>query len=109
MRISPVEADSPVAQNVTVSDDVLTVGLSDGRILVVPLTWFPRLLHGSTVERSNWRLIGKGSGIHWPDLDEDVSIEGLLLGRPSGESESSFQRWLQSRDLPSSDRPRRGQ
>jgi hypothetical protein len=109
MRISPVEADSPVAQNVTVSDDVLTVGLSDGRILVVPLTWFPRLLHGSTVERSNWRLIGKGSGIHWPDLDEDVSIEGLLLGRPSGESESSFQSWLQSRDLPSSDRPRRGQ
>jgi hypothetical protein len=98
MRISPVEADSPVAQNVTVSDDVLTVGLSDGRILVVPLTWFPRLLHGSTVERSNWRLIGKGSGIHWPDLDEDVSVEGLLLGRPSGESQSSFERWLHCRE-----------
>jgi hypothetical protein len=108
MRISPVEAGSPVAQNVTVSDDALTINLSDGRILVVPLDWFPRLVHGSTAERSNWRLIGKGSGIHWPDLDEDVSIEGLLLGRPSGESESSFQSWLQSRDLGLFDRPQRG-
>jgi hypothetical protein len=108
MRISPVEADSPVAQNVTVSADALTVDLSDGGILVVPLTWFPRLLHGSMAERSNWRLVGKGSGIHWPDLDEDVSIEGLLLGRPSGESESSFQKWLQSRSRCSSDQPQRG-
>jgi hypothetical protein len=98
MRISTAEADSPFARNVTVSDDALTVELSDGRTIAVPLAWFPRLLHGSAVERSTWRLIGNGSGIHWPDLDEDVSIEGLLLGRPSGESHSSFQNWLQSRN-----------
>jgi hypothetical protein len=108
MRISPVEAGSPVAQNVTVTDEALTVDLSDGRTLVVPLTWFPRLLHGSTAERSNWRLIGRGSGIHWPDLDEDVSIEGLLLGRPSGESQSSFRKWLDSRDGFLSDQTQRG-
>jgi len=85
------------ASNVTVTDDTLTVDLADGRTLSVPLAWYPRLLHGTPEERRNWRLIGGGVGIHWPDLDEDISIDGLLLGRRSGESQNSLQRWLQSR------------
>lgn len=85
------------AQNVVVTDDSVTVDLADGRTVSVPSAWYPRLLHGKPEERSNWRLIGKGEGIHWPDLDEDLSIEGIILGRPSGESSRSFQRWLDER------------
>ncbi|MCK9376142.1 MAG: DUF2442 domain-containing protein [Syntrophobacterales bacterium] len=70
---------------------------SDGRTLSVPLAWFPRLFHASPQERANWRLIGKGHGIHWKDLDEDISIEGLLIGKPSGESQTSFKKWLEGR------------
>jgi hypothetical protein len=73
------------------------VDLRDGRTITVPLEWYPRLAHASTAERANWRLIGTGEGIHWPDLDEDISIEGLLAGRPSGESPASFQKWLARR------------
>jgi len=80
--------------DVIVADDTLTIELSDGRTISVPLAWYPRLLHGSPEERAQWRLIGQGAGIHWPDLDEDVSVEGLLAGRPSGESQASFKRWL---------------
>jgi hypothetical protein len=85
------------AQNVALTDDALTVDLSDGRSISVPLAWFPRLLHGTRAERDNWRLIGDGEGIHWPDLDEDISVENLLAGKPSGESQSSFKRWLEKR------------
>lgn len=85
------------AHNVVVTEDSLTVDLTDGRTISVPSAWYLRLLHGKPEERSNWRLIGKGEGIHWPDLDEDLSIEGLILGRPSGESSRSFQRWLDER------------
>ena len=85
------------AQNVGVTDDTLAVDLSDGRTISVPLAWLPRLLHGTPEERSNWRFIGGGVGIHWPDLDEDVSVENLLAGKPSGESQSSFKRWLEKR------------
>ena len=85
------------AQQVTVTDDSLTVDLTDGRTLAAPLAWYPRLVHGTPQERNNWRLIGDGEGIHWPDLDEDLSVEGLLLGRPSSESQRSFQRWLDER------------
>lgn len=84
-------------QNVTVTEDSLTVDLSDGRTVSVPLTWFPRLLHGTPEERKNWRLIGDGEGIHWRDLDEDISVENLILGKPSGESQKSFKKWLDSR------------
>jgi len=63
----------------------------------VPLAWYPRLSHGSEAERTNWRLVGQGEGIHWPDLDEDISIESLLAGRASGESQSSLEQWLRSR------------
>ena len=87
----------PNARRVMVTADTLTVELADGRAVSVPLAWYPRLLHGTMKERKNWRLIGEGEGIHWPDLDEDISVENLLLGSPSGESQRSFKRWLQSR------------
>ena len=85
------------AQSVSVTADTLAVDLSDGRTISVPLVWFPRLLHGTPEERSNWRFIGGGVGVHWPDLDEDISVENLLAGKPSGESQSSFKRWLEKR------------
>ncbi|HEY7219562.1 MAG TPA: DUF2442 domain-containing protein [Candidatus Binatia bacterium] len=97
MNISAVEIVVPDVESVFVTDDTLTVNLSDGRTLAVPLAWFPRLLHASQKERNNWRLIGKGQGIHWEDIDEDVSVEGLLAGRPSGESQVSFRKWLERR------------
>ncbi len=82
------------AQRVIVTEDALVVDLIDGRTVSAPLAWFPRLLHGSTSERNHWRLVANGEGIHWPDLDEDVSVENLIFGNPSGESQQSFQRWL---------------
>ena len=85
------------ARSVAISEATLTVCLADGRTIAVPLEWFPRLVHATMAERKNWRLIGKGEGLHWPDLDEDISIPDLLLGRRSGESQNSFERWLQKR------------
>ena len=85
------------AQRVTTTEDSLALDLSDGRTVSVPLMWYPRLLHGSPRERNNWRLIAGGEGIHWPDLDEDLSVEGIILGRASGESQASLKRWLESR------------
>jgi hypothetical protein len=86
------------AQRVTTTEDSLAIDLSDGRTVSVPLMWYPRLLHGSSRERNNWRLIAGGEGIYWPDLDEDVSVEGIILGRASGESQSSLKRWLENRE-----------
>ena len=97
MRTSTVEAEVPTAENITVTEDTLSVDLSDGRSISMPLVWFPRLVHGTAKERKNWRIIGKGYGIHWEDLDEDISIENLLLGQVSGGSQLSFQKWLASR------------
>ena len=97
MTISAVEIEVPNAENVSVTEDSLSVDLSDGRTISVPLAWFPRLLHATPKERKHWRLIGKGQGIHWKDIDEDISVEGLLVGRPSGESQESFQKWLNQR------------
>ena len=97
MNISMIELRVARAQDVQVTDDELIVALDDGRTIVVPLAWYPRLLHGTRDERANWRLIGGGEGIHWPDLDEDISIEHLLAGVPSGESQRSLQKWLASR------------
>ncbi len=97
MTISAVELDVPNAESVSVTEDSLSVDLSDGRTIAVPLAWFPRLLHATPEERKNWRLIGKGAGIHWNDIDEDISVEGLLAGRPSGESQASFRKWLNQR------------
>jgi hypothetical protein len=104
MTISPIELEIPAAERVKVSLDALFVELSDGRTVSAPLAWFPRLLHATPKERRRWRLIGKGYGIHWEDLDEDISIEGLLAGRASGESQSSLRRWL-NRRKPSRRRP----
>ena len=88
----------PNAERVTVTDDTLSVELSDVRSVSVPLAWFPRLLHGTRQERDRWRLIGKGEGIHWDGLDEDISTESLLAGRRSGESQESLKKWLASRE-----------
>jgi len=97
MNTLAIEIRTALAQSVSVTDDSLIVDLDDGRTVSVPLAWFPRLFHGKIEERNNWRLIGKGQGIHWPDLDEDISVEGILFGRPSGESQRSFKRWLEGR------------
>ncbi|MDI6739449.1 MAG: DUF2442 domain-containing protein [Candidatus Edwardsbacteria bacterium] len=99
MTISAVELDVPNAERLTVSDDTLTVDLSDGRTISVPLAWFPRLMHSSQKERDDWRLIGRGQGIHWEEIDEDIGVEGLLAGKPSGESQASFKKWLSQRHL----------
>ena|SRR5450432_640594 len=85
------------AQRVVVTEDSLTVDLSDGRSISAPLAWYPRLLHGTPEERGNWRWIGDREGIHWLDLDEDISVENLLFGKASGESQDSFRRWLEKR------------
>jgi hypothetical protein len=97
MSISTVEIEVPLAQDVAVTKDTLCVDLSDGRTISVPLAWFPRLVYASPTERKNWKLIGSGHGIHWEDIDEDISVEGLLAGRPSGESQTSFAKWLEKR------------
>ena len=97
MRTSTSEVVDPRAVDVEVTDDELSVQLEDGRRLAVPLAWYPRLLHGTKQERGRWRLIGRGVGIHWPSLDEDISIEGLLAGRGSGETQRSLTRWLERR------------
>jgi hypothetical protein len=97
MSTSGIELREVAAQNVTITDDALVAHLADGRTITVPLAWFPRLLNGTTRERSDFRLISSGSGIHWPDLDEDISVASLLAGRRSGETQESLRRWLESR------------
>jgi hypothetical protein len=79
MSSSPIEI-RPLARTVVVTDDDLSVSLADGRVITVPLVWFPRLLHADAVSRSKWQLLGDGEGIHWPEADEDLSVEGLLAG-----------------------------
>ena len=86
LTIGPYEIEVPEAFNVVVTEDSLNVDLNDGRTVSVPLPWFPRLYHASSTERDNWRFI-----------DEDISVEGLLVGVPSGESQSSFKKWLEAR------------
>ena len=97
MSTLAVEEKTFNALSVVVTDDTLMVELDDGRTISVPTAWYPRLLHASEKERNSWRLIGKGNGIHWNSIDEDISIEGLLAGRPSGECQSSLKQWLQTR------------
>lgn len=97
MIISTIEVQVPDAQEVTVTEDALSINLSDGRAGSVPLAWYPRLVHATREERDNWEFIGGGEGIRWPDLDEDISVVGLIAGRPSGESQRSFNQWLQAK------------
>jgi hypothetical protein len=98
MSSSVSEVAIPAATNVDVTDETLTVDLSDGRTISVPVPWYPRLAHASPAERRNWLLIGRGEGIHWPDIDEDISVEALIAGRSSGESQKSFAQWLRARE-----------
>ncbi|MBI4591228.1 MAG: DUF2442 domain-containing protein [Candidatus Rokubacteria bacterium] len=98
MSTSMIEPGGSRAVKVKVTRDALIVDLADGRTVVAPVAWYPRLLRGTPQERNHWRLVGGGEGIHWPNLDEDVSIDALLAGKPSGESQRSFKRWLVSRE-----------
>ena len=102
MSTLKVEQTEAKAQHVKVTADTLTVDLTDGRTISVPLAWFPRLLHASAPERNNWRLIARGEGIHWLELDEDISVDGLLYGQQSRESQASLEKWLQGRKAKSS-------
>ena len=97
MNSSASDIDAAQAKSVVVTDEWLTCELLDGRSIRVPLHWYPRLANGSSAEKLNWTLIARGRGIRWPDLDEDISVESLLLGQPSGESAESFSHWLESR------------
>lgn len=97
MNSLKAETGTAAVRDVSVTDEALRVELVDGRTVSVPLEWFPRLVHATAEERGNWRLIGSGEGIHWPDLDEDISAANLVHGRPSGETEGSLRRWLDER------------
>ncbi len=98
MASSIPEVRSPRAVSVSFQGERLSVELDDGRTIAAPIDWYPRLRHGDSRERNNWQLIGSGYGLHWPDLDEDISVEGLLAGRRSGEGQQSFRQWLDARN-----------
>jgi hypothetical protein len=102
MSISMIELTIEKAVNVSFSEDTITVDLNDGRTISVPINWYPRLYYSTISERNNWRFIGEGEGIHWDDLDEDISIRNLILGQPSGESNKSLNQWLDKRKQSSS-------
>jgi hypothetical protein len=85
------------AERLVITRDTLVMDLADGRSISAPLEWYPRLLNATAKERNNWRLIGDGEGIHWPDLDEDISVKNVLAGEPSGESQRSFKAWIERR------------
>ena len=87
-----------VASGVLVTEDELTVSLVDGRRISVPLAWYPRLSHATQIEREKYQLIGRGTGIHWALIDEDLSVSGILKGNPSYESEKSLGAWLSERE-----------
>lgn len=97
MTSSQIDETAAVAREVDVTDEALDVQLADGRVVSVPLDWYPRLVEGSAAERAKWKLIGRGRGIHWPDLDEDIAVVDLLAGRRSDESLSSLKRWREGR------------
>jgi hypothetical protein len=101
MLSAAVTLTLPRAVNVTVTEDTLSVDLEDGRTIAVPIGWYPRLAHGTQAERLNFQISGAGYGIHWPELDEDIGVEGLLLGKRSVESPASFEQWLRRRNITS--------
>jgi Protein of unknown function (DUF2442) len=98
MNSSAIDTSQALATAVAVTHDTLTVDLNDGRTISVPIDWYPRLRHASLAERKRWRFIAGGQGIHWPDLDEDISVANLLGGQPSTESQKSFKNWLERRN-----------
>lgn len=91
--VTPVQTLIKIT-SVAVTDDTLSVDLEDGRSIAIPIGWYPRLAYGTPEERANFQISGAGYGIHWPDLDEDIGVEGILLGKKSNESQASFERWL---------------
>lgn len=97
MSSSQIDTADVTATSITVSEETLSANLADGRVITVPLTWYPRLLHATPDERVRWELHAAGRHIHWPDIDEDLSVDGLLSGRPSAESDASLQKWLDAR------------
>ena len=97
MAISTVSFEVPGAMTLEVTEDELTAELCDGRTISVPLAWYPRLVHATPEERNNWEVHAGGQHLHWPDLDEDLSVEMLLTGQKSGESPGSFKRWLEAK------------
>ena len=98
MSISASNRTELLATNLRFTDDSLIVDLADGRIVTVPLSWYPRLVHATKQERENWEMLLGGEGFHWPDLDEDLSVDGFVKGRRSGESNRSFTRWLKAKN-----------
>ena len=98
MSISVIGVERPLAQSALLTEETISVDLVDGRTISAPPAWYPRLANGTPTERDNRRLIGRGEGIHWPDLDEDISVTNILSGKPSGESQQSFRKWLEERN-----------
>lgn len=97
MSSSAIENHSALAIRVEVTNDTVSVALADGRTIAAPLAWYPRLALATAEERNLWRLIAGGRGIHWPAVDEDISVANLLSGQPSTESQRSFKSWLAGR------------
>ncbi len=97
MNSSATETQEARARQVSVTEEALTVDLMDGRTITVPLAWYPRLWHGTVKERNHIEVVGDGAYIHWPDLDEDLTVAGLLAGRRSGENPQSLKKWLEAR------------
>jgi hypothetical protein len=97
MNSLALESHSLDAMGVEVTDESIIVVLSDGRTISAPIEWYPRLMHAKKEEREAWEIIGKGEGIHWEALDEDLSVEGLMKGIPSQESQKSLRKWLEER------------
>jgi hypothetical protein len=104
MNSLAVDLQGARAQSVSVSEDSLCVDLIDGRTILTPLVWYPRLWYGTPDERNNFEIIDDGALVSWPDLDEDLSIAGILAGRRSGESPQSLKRWLAGRATHARDR-----
>lgn len=98
MSISIDKRDEVLATNLRFTDESLIVDLADGRTITVPLSWYPRLAHATKEERDNWEMLFDGEGFSWRDLDEDLSVDGFIKGRPSGESKRSFERWLKAKN-----------
>lgn len=94
MNSLTVEVQEARAQRVAINAETLTVELVDGRVISVPLAWYPRLWYGAPEERAHFEIIGDGTIIHWPELDEDLSVSGILAGRRSGETPESLKKWL---------------
>lgn len=97
MNSLAIEIQEARAQSLTITEDALQVDLADGRTIIAPLLWYPRLWHGTPEERNHFEIIGNGAYIHWPDLDEDLSVSGILAGRRSGERAESLKQWLEGR------------